>query len=57
MKIWLLLCSENNAKNFHYTSRNDKAKKGSGIKISELTIQIYLTLCANEPLDKEAEQI
>lgn len=48
-----MLCSQNNAKHFSYSSRNDKPKTGSGLKISELTIQIYETLCKNEPMPKE----
>lgn len=50
LKIWLLLCSQNSARNFHYTSRADKVKKGSGLKLSELTVQIYLNLCENLPM-------
>lgn len=51
MKIWLLLSSENNAKNFNYTSKMDKPRY-SYEKIEDITIEVYERLCQNEPLEK-----
>ena len=40
LKIWLVLCSQNNAKNFNYTSKMDEKRK-SYEKIEELTVKVY----------------